>query len=86
MSRKGLYALSTAVYVVVVLFITLPPVTQMLDRVRPRILGFPFLQFWLLFIPILLSAWLIVWYVWECRIEDRDAALDASKEGGKEIE
>ncbi|MDR2132580.1 MAG: hypothetical protein LBP30_04455 [Clostridiales Family XIII bacterium] len=83
MSRKGLYAVSTAVFVAVVFFITFPPITQMLDRVRPRVLGFPFMQFWLLFIPLLLSVWLIIWFVLECRIEDREAAAEAEKGGEK---
>jgi hypothetical protein len=86
MSRKGLYILSTVVFVAVELFITLPPITLLLDRVRPRILGFPFMQFWLLAIPILLSVWLIIWFVLECRIEDRDAAAEEAREGGERIE
>ncbi|MDR1573638.1 MAG: hypothetical protein LBS24_04965 [Clostridiales Family XIII bacterium] len=93
MSRKGLYAVSTVVYVVIVLFITLPPITLALDRVRPRILGLPFMQFWLLAVPVLLSIWLVIWFVWECKIEDRDAAADAidaadtaRKEGGERHE
>jgi hypothetical protein len=85
MSRKGLYAISTVVYVVIVLFMTLPPTTQLIDRVGPRILGFPFMQFWLLAIPLILSVWLIIWFVWECKIEDRDLAADAdTKKGGEE--
>ncbi|MDR2295750.1 MAG: hypothetical protein LBD95_03035 [Clostridiales Family XIII bacterium] len=83
MSRKGLYTFSTVVFVVVVLFITLPPVTLLLDRVRPRILGFPFMQFWLLAVPILLAVWLIIWFVLECRIEDRDALLSEKSKGGE---
>jgi hypothetical protein len=85
MSRKGLYAISTVVYVVIVLFITLPPMTQLLDRVNPRILGFPFMQFWLLAIPLILSVWLIIWFVWECKIEDREAAGAEEKKGGDAI-
>jgi hypothetical protein len=91
MSRKSLYQLSTVIYVVIVLFITLPPITLALDRVQPRILGFPFMQFWLLAIPLILSVWLIIWFVLECRIEDRDAAaadaIDAAgKKGGERNE
>jgi hypothetical protein len=83
MSRRGLYAISTVIYVVVVLFMTLPPVTQAIDRVNPRVLGFPFMQFWLLVIPLLLSVWLIIWFVLECRIEDREMLEAESKEGGE---
>jgi hypothetical protein len=86
MNRKRLYILSTVVFAVIVLFITLPPVTLLLDRVRPRILGFPFMQFWLLAIPLLLSVWLIIWFVLECRIEDRDAILSGKSEGGERNE
>jgi hypothetical protein len=83
MSRKNLYQLSTVIYVVIVCFITLPPFTQALDRVNPRILGFPFMQFWLLAIPLLLSVWLIIWFALECKIEDRDLAAGAAKADAK---
>jgi hypothetical protein len=81
MTRKSLYALSTVVYLVLMGLITLPPVTQALDKVSPRILGFPFFQFFLLMVPVLLALWLVVWFLWECKIDDA-AARKNTKNGG----
>ncbi|MDR2088248.1 MAG: hypothetical protein LBP73_02715 [Clostridiales Family XIII bacterium] len=83
MTRKGLYALSTVIYLVLMGLITIPPVTQALDRVSPRILGFPFFQFFLVLVPVLMAVWLVVWFLWECKIDDANA--DRSKEKGGDV-
>ncbi|MDR2162678.1 MAG: hypothetical protein LBO70_01855 [Clostridiales Family XIII bacterium] len=78
MTKKALYTLSAIIFILLMAFITLPPVTKMLERVEPHILGMPFFQFFLLAVPVTLACWLIVWFLLECRIEDR--------EGGKKDE
>jgi hypothetical protein len=81
MTRKSLYALSTVVYLVLMGLITIPPITQALDKVSPRILGFPFFQFFLLIVPVLMAVWLIVWFLWECKIDDAKAEAE-QRNGG----
>jgi hypothetical protein len=73
--------LSTVIYLVLMGLITIPPITQALDRVGPRILGFPFFQFFLLLVPVLMAVWLAVWFLWECKIDDANAAR-AKEKGG----
>jgi hypothetical protein len=64
--------------------ITLPPITAVIDRVHPYIMGMPFMQFFLFIVPIALAAWLIIWFLLECKIEDRDAAKQDKEKGGGE--
>ena len=80
MTRKSLYALSTVIYLVLMGLITIPPVTQALDKVSPRILGFPFFQFFLLLVPVLMAVWLIIWFLLECKTDD--AADREQRNGG----
>ncbi|MDR3296249.1 MAG: hypothetical protein LBT26_10570 [Clostridiales Family XIII bacterium] len=82
MTRKALYGLSAVIYLALMGLITLPPVTAALDRVEPRILGFPFFQFFLLAVPVALAVWLIIWFLWECKIED---AKERSEEKGGDV-
>jgi hypothetical protein len=56
--------------------ITAPPITRALDKVSPRILGMPFLQFFLFAIPITMAVWLIIWFLWECKIEDAEKNME----------
>ncbi|MDR2295776.1 MAG: hypothetical protein LBD95_03165 [Clostridiales Family XIII bacterium] len=81
MTRKSLYTLSTVIYLILMGLMTIPPVTQALDRVSPRILGFPFFQFFLLFVPICMAVWLIIWFLWECKIDDAAATRDKGNGG-----
>jgi hypothetical protein len=80
MTRKKLYILSTIIYVALMGLITIPPVTQALDRVTPHILGVPFFQFFLIAVPVAMAVWLIIWFLWECKIDD--ANTRKSDEGG----
>jgi hypothetical protein len=84
MTRKGLYAISAIIFIVLMGLITVPPVTAVLDRVRPHILGMPFFQFFLIGVPVVLAVWLAVWFALECKIEDKAAA--AAEEAGKGAE
>ncbi|MDR1797072.1 MAG: hypothetical protein LBR44_06435 [Clostridiales Family XIII bacterium] len=83
MTRKGLYTLSAIIYIALIALITLPPVTAALDRVTPRILGMPCMQFFLIMVPVALAVWLAVWFLWECKIEDREAAKAEAQTGGE---
>jgi hypothetical protein len=79
MTRKGLYALSAVLYIALMALITLPPITKLLDHVRPHILGIPFFQFFLIAVPVAMAIWLAIWFLWECKIED--AAGDKPADG-----
>jgi hypothetical protein len=84
MKKKTLYGISAVIYIVLLGLVTLPPCTAMLDKVSPRIIGFPFMQFFLLFVPLFLAVWLIIWYLLECKIEDKEAAEEEKKGGSNE--
>jgi hypothetical protein len=84
MTKKTLYTISIIIYLALLSLATAPPLTALIDRVQPRILGFPCMQFFLIFIPLALAIWLIVWFLLEVRIEDRDAAKKEGEEAKNE--
>ncbi|MDR0519258.1 MAG: hypothetical protein LBG82_04315 [Clostridiales Family XIII bacterium] len=83
MTRKTLYTISAIVYIALLSLVTVPPITALIDRVKPHILGLPCMQFFLIFVPLALAVWLIIWYLMEVRIQDREAAEAEKKEGQK---
>jgi hypothetical protein len=80
MTRKALYTISAIIYLALLGLVTLPPLTALIDKVQPRILGMPCMQFFLIFVPLTLAVWLIIWYLLEVRIQDREAANAEEKE------
>jgi di/tricarboxylate transporter len=90
MTRKGLYTVSAIIFIALMALITVPPITAALERVTPHILGIPFFQFFLIGVPVAMAIWLAVWFVLECRIEDKAAEkaekTEDMKKGGAEIE
>jgi hypothetical protein len=81
MTRKTLYTISAIIYVALLGLVTVPPITALIDRVEPHILGLPCMQFFLLFVPLALALWLIVWYLMEVKIQDREAEQAERKKG-----
>lgn len=55
------------VVIISILFSTLlfPPIFNKINKVEPFILGFPFFQFCILLIVVLVSVSLIIWYLIE---------------------
>jgi hypothetical protein len=80
MTRKTLYTISAVIYIALLSLVTVPPLTALIDRVEPHILGLPCMQFFLIFVPVALAVWLAVWYLLEVRIQDREAAEQEGKE------
>ncbi|MDR0884792.1 MAG: hypothetical protein LBN22_00250 [Clostridiales Family XIII bacterium] len=85
MTKKTLNIISAIIFISLMALITVPPITDALQRVHPYIGIFPFFQFFMLIVPVLLAIWLIIWFNLECKIEDRDDAkadADAEKKRG----
>jgi hypothetical protein len=82
MTRKALTIISAIIFIALMALITLPPITDVLQRVHPYILGLPFFQFFMLAVPVALAIWLIIWFVLESKIEDRDEAREDAERGG----
>ncbi|MDR1042600.1 MAG: hypothetical protein LBL54_01695 [Clostridiales Family XIII bacterium] len=80
MTRKTLYIISAIVYIALLGLVTVPPLTALIDRVEPHILGLPCMQFFLIFVPVALAVWLVIWYLAEVKIQDREAAKQEREE------
>jgi hypothetical protein len=80
MTRKALYTISAIIYLALLSLVTVPPLTALIDKVEPRILGLPCMQFFLIFVPLALAVWLIIWFLLEVKIQDREAAESEGKE------
>jgi uncharacterized membrane protein len=67
--------------------ITLPPITDFLQNTwnvnHTHILGLPFFQFFMLAVPVALAIWLIIWFVWECKIDDKAEAAEQKEQSEK---
>ena len=71
MSRETLYSISAVFFIAVIGFVTLPFSTRLIDKIEPRFLGMPFMQFCMLASTFALAVWLFIWLALECRIEDK---------------
>lgn len=86
MTRKKLYIIAAIFYVVVLGTVTLPFATKLIDRVEPHILGLPCMQFFILASAFTMAIGHIIWFNWECRIEDRENVQNQNIERGMRSE
>ena len=61
-------------FAVIMTLAVFPPAVEQWNRIRPHVLGLPLSQFCILLFACLLSAGLIIWYLLEGRIDEREAA------------
>ena len=80
MNKKVLYIISAIIYIIVLGCVTLPFSTKLIDRIEPHILGLPCLQFFIIASPVIMAIWLIIWFLWECKIENRELEKESNSE------
>ncbi|KQL43993.1 DUF3311 domain-containing protein [Brevibacillus choshinensis] len=51
--------------------LVVPPIFRLFNRIEPWVLGMPFVQFWMLFVILVISILLIVWY----KVEEKRGEL-----------
>ncbi|MBR0597304.1 hypothetical protein [Sinanaerobacter chloroacetimidivorans] len=71
MSKKRLYLLTAAYFIILIGFMTFPVTVQLINRIYPYILGFPCFQFFILLFVILAALGLMVLFILEDRIEKK---------------
>lgn len=76
-SIKKLYIGGAIYFFCVYFFICSPPSLAVIDRINPHILGLPCSQFCILFAAFAIAIGLMVMYILEVRIEDREDAQNA---------
>lgn len=76
MSRKrvNLYIIMAIYFAVCILFITFPPIQNLIDVIDPHILGLPCSQFCILFASLMICIGLIVFYNIEGKFEEEERA------------
>lgn len=71
MTKKTLYLLASIYFIITFGFIVFPPTVSMIDKIEPHVFGLPFFQFCLLASCFAMAIGLIVWFLIECRIENK---------------
>lgn len=87
--RVNLYIVMAIYFVVCILFITFPPIQNLIDVIDPHIFGLPCSQFCILFASVMICVGLIVFYNLEGKFEEEERAQwereeDKSAAGGDE--
>lgn len=72
--KKVLYTVMIIFYLVMFFFLAMPAGTAITDRVDPHILGLPCYQALVLYGSLLMAIGLMVWFLIECKIEDKERA------------
>jgi hypothetical protein len=72
--RRQLQSIFLTYFAVVMTLAVFPPAVEQWNRIDPHILGLPLSQFCILLFACLLSAGLVLWFILEGRIDEREAA------------
>lgn len=84
MSKKVLNTIMIVFYCVMFFFLASPIGQPLIDRIEPHILGLPCYQAWILYGSFLMALGLIVWYIADSKIEDREnIEVEKTEEGGE---
>ena len=81
--KRVLYAVMTIFYIVIFYFMAWPSGTAITDRIEPHLLGLPFYQGVILYGSLLMAIGLIVWFVIEVKIEDKEDETEEVREDDK---
>lgn len=71
MTKRTLYILAAIYFLITFGFVTFPPTVRLIDKIEPHVLGLPLFQFCILASCFLMAIGLIIWFVWECKIDKR---------------
>lgn len=71
MTKRTLYILASIYFLITFGFVTFPFSTRLIDKIEPHVLGLPFFQFCLLLSCFLMAIGLSIWFLAECKIENK---------------
>ena len=83
MTKKTLYRIASVYFLITFGFIVFPPTVSLIDKIEPHVLGLPLFQFCLLASCFLMAIGLMVWFLLECRIENKQWKKEDSEVDGK---
>lgn len=80
-TRKKLYMGFALYYAALLMMTVFPPIVELWNTINPHVLGFPFAQFMVILISLLLAAGLVLWFYLEGNLNNKERAI--REKGGR---